>query len=295
LARTAAGGDTLHMWTQIVGKIRLVQEPMINHWWQVTLYVTSRGFTTSPMPHGERVFQIDFDFIDHQLRIDVDDGRQESFDLRPQSVAEFYAALMGRLHKLGLDVHIWTTPCEIENPIPFETDNKHAAYDADYVNRFWRILVLTEQAFTLFRSPFLGKVSPIHFFWGSFDLAITRFSGRKAPLHPPTPGAPDSVTQEAYSHEVSSAGFWPGGPGCDEAIFYSYAYPQPKGFAQTKVRPSAAHYDANFGEFILPYHAVRKSASPQDTLMQFLHSTYDAAADLAKWDRAALERGNIRG
>jgi len=282
--------DTLHMWMQIVGKIRMKYTPPVNHWWHVPLYVTSRGLTTSPIPCGGRLFQIDFDFIDHTLRIEADDGSRESFQLRPQSVAAFYAELMERLRSLGFKTPIWTMPCEVENPIRFEDDQKHAAYDAEFANRFWRVLLQTECVFRRFREPFLGKTSPIHFFWGSFDLAVTRFSGRRAPKHPGAPNVADSVTREAYSHEVSSAGFWPGGPGCPEPIFYSYAYPQPKGFAQAKVLPAAASYNSWFGEFVLPYESVRKSANPEEVLLQFLQSTYDAAADLAKWDRAALER-----
>jgi Family of unknown function (DUF5996) len=271
---------TLHMWTQIVGKIRLAQAPLINHWWQVPLYVTSRGLTTSPIPYGERVFDIGFDFIDHRLTIGTNDGRSESFALRPQAVAEFYAEI----------IRIWTTPVEVPDPIPFERDRTHAVYDPDYANRFWRILVQADRLFTAFRARFLGKVSPVHFFWGSFDLAVTRFSGRPAPTHPGAPNVADRVTREAYSHEVSSCGFWPGGPGMEQPIFYSYAYPQPAGFGEAPVRPAAAAYNHDFGEFILPFDAVRQAAAPDETLLDFLQSTYEAAATLAHWERAGLER-----
>ena len=278
------------MWTQIIGKIRLAQAPMINHWWQVPLYVTSRGLTTSPIPYGARSFQIDLDFIDHALQISLDDGRREGFALAPRSVAEFHAELMRRMRSLGLEVRIWTMPCEIEHPIRFEEDHRHAAYDAEFVSRFWRVLVQADRVLTAFRARFLGKVSPVHFFWGSFDLAVTRFSGRRAPTHPGAPNVADKVTREAYSHEVSSAGFWPGAAGLSEPVFYAYAYPQPDGFAQARVAPAAASYSASFGEFLLPYDAVRQAASPDDLLLEFLQSTYEAAADLGQWDRATLER-----
>jgi len=281
---------TLHMWTQIVGKIRLAQAPLINHWWQVPLYVTSRGLTTSAMPYGARSFQIDFDFVAHALRIAVDDGRSDGFALAPRSVASFHAELMDRLRALGLPVRIWTLPCEIEKPVRFEDDHAHAAYDADAANRFWHALVQADRVLTAFRARFIGKVSPVHFFWGSFDLAVTRFSGRAAPPHPGAPNVADRVTREAYSHEVSSAGFWPGMLGVSEPVFYAYAYPQPAGFAQAAVAPPEAAYNAAFGEFLLPYDAVRQSGTPDDMLLQFLESTYAAAAELAHWDRAALER-----
>jgi len=281
---------TLHMWTQIIGKIRLAQAPMINHWWQVPLYVTSRGLTTSPVPYGARTFQIDLDFIEHRLRISIDDGRREGFALRPRSVADFHAELMGRMRSLGFDVRIWTMPCEIEHPIRFENNHKHAAYDADFANRFWRVLVQADRVLTTFRARFLGKVSPVHFFWGSFDLAVTRFSGRRAPPHPGAPNVADKVTREAYSHEVSSAGFWPGVASLSEPVFYAYAYPEPAGFAQAAVAPAAASYNSAFGEFLLPYEAVRQAAAPDDLLLEFLQSTYEAAADLGRWDRATLER-----
>jgi hypothetical protein len=281
---------TLHMWTQIIGKIRLAQVPMINHWWQVPLYVTSRGLTTSLIPHGARTFQIDLDFIEHGLRITVDDGRQEIFALQPRSVADFHAELMGRMRSLGLGVRIWTMPVEIEQPIRFEADDRHAAYDADFANRFWRVLVQADRVLTLFRARFLGKVSPIHFFWGSFDLAVTRFSGRRAPPHPGAPNVSDKVTREAYSHEVSSAGFWPGAADVSDPVFYAYAYPEPAGFAQAAVSPTAASYNAAFGEFLLPYDAVRQAAAPDDLLLEFLQKTYERAADLGRWARAELER-----
>jgi hypothetical protein len=282
---------TVHLWTQIVGKIRLAQAPMTNHWWQVPLYVTSRGLTTSPMPYGARLFQIDFDFIAHRLAITVDDGRHDGMALMPCSVAAFHAELLGRLRGLGLEPRIWTTPCEIENPIPFEADHVHAAYDAASAHRFWQVLAQATRILTQFRAGFLGKVSPVHFFWGSFDLAVTRFSGRAAPPHPGAPNVADRVTREAYSHEVSSAGFWPGAAGVSDAVFYAYAYPAPPGFADAPVAPAEARYDAAFGEFLLPYGAVRRTAAPDQALLQFLETTYAAAADRGGWDRAALERG----
>ena len=281
---------TLHMWMQIIGKIRLAQAPMTNHWWQVPLYVTSSGLTTSPIPHGARTFQIDLDFIEHSLRISVDDGSRECFGLRPRSVADFYAELMTRMRSLGLDVRIWTMPCEIEHPIRFEDDHQHAAYDAEFANRFWRVLIQADRVLTAFRARFLGKVSPVHFFWGSFDLAVTRFSGRRAPVHPGAPNVADKVTREAYSHEVSSAGFWPGVAGLSDPVFYAYAYPEPAGFAQAAVAPAAASYNSTFGEFLLPYEAVRQATAPDDLLLEFLQSTYEAAADLGRWDRATRER-----
>ena len=281
---------TLHMCTQIIGKIRLAQAPMTNHWWQVPLYVTSSGLTTSPIPHGARTFQIDLDFIEHSLRISVDDGSRECFGLRPRSVADLYAELMTRMRSLGLDVRIWTMPCEIEHPIRFEDDHQHAAYDAEFANRFWRVLIQADRVLTAFRARFLGKVSPVHFFWGSFDLAVTRFSGRRAPVHPGAPNVADKVTREAYSHEVSSAGFWPGVAGLSDPVFYAYAYPEPAGFAQAAVAPAAASYNSTFGEFLLPYEAVRQATAPDDLLLEFLQSTYEAAADLGRWDRATRER-----
>ena len=281
---------TLHRWTQVVGKIRLAQAPLINHWWQVPLYVTSRGLTTSPIPYGARSFQIDFDFIAHRLMIRTSDGRAEGLALRPLSVADFHGEVIERLKALGIEVRIWTTPVEIPDPIPFEQDRQHGAYDADYANRFWRVLVQADRVLTAFRARFIGKASPVHFFWGSFDLAVTRFSGRRAPLHPGAPNVVDLVTREAYSHEVSSCGFWPGGAGFEQPMFYSYAYAEPAGFKDAPVRPAAASYAREMGEFILPYDAVRQAAAPDETLLDFLQSTYEAAATLAHWDRAALER-----
>ncbi|MGO8920367.1 MAG: DUF5996 family protein [Stellaceae bacterium] len=282
---------TLHLWMQVVGKIRLAQAPLVNHWWQVPLYVTARGLTTSPMPYGTRSFQIDFDFIDHRLVIAASDGRTESFALAPRSVADFYREVMARLAALGLAVQIWTMPVEIPDAIPFEQDHAHAAYDAEYASRFWRILVQCERVFTRFRARFLGKVSPVHFFWGSFDLAVTRFSGRTAPdFVGAAPNVGNWVMREAYSHEVSSCGFWPGGGAVTAPTFYSYAYPPPPGFAAASVRPKGAVWQAELGEFILPYDVVRHDAAGDERLLEFLESTYAAAADLGQWDRAALER-----
>jgi hypothetical protein len=282
---------TLQLWTQIVGKIRLAQAPLINHWWQVPLYVTARGLTTSPMPYGARSFQIDFDFIDHRLIIACSDGRTTGFALAPRSVAAFYREIMAQLATLGIVVKIWTMPVEIPDAIPFETDETHAAYDKDHTNRFWRILVQCDRVFTRFRARYLGKVSPVHFFWGSFDLAVTRFSGRTAPPHPGTaPNLANWVMREAYSHEVSSCGFWPGGGTVTAPAFYAYAYPQPARFAEAPVRPSGATWDEALGEFLLPYDRVRQDGAPDERLLEFLESTYAAAADLGRWDRAALER-----
>jgi hypothetical protein len=280
---------TLHLWTQIVGKIRLAHAPMLNHWWQVPLYVTSRGLTTSPIPRGARTFQIDFDFIDHRLGIAVSDGRGDSLPLTPRPVAEFYADIMARLSSLDLETRLWTMPVEIADPIAFEEDRVHAAYDPEQVIRFWRALVQIDQVFTLFRARFIGKVSPVHFFWGSFDLAVSRFSGRRAPPPPSNPNIPDLVNREAYSHEVSSCGFWPGNGGFGQAAFYSYAYPRPAGFGDAAM-PAGAFYSEDLGEFILPYDAVRQAASPRELLLDFMERTYVAAAELASWDRAGLER-----
>lgn len=281
---------TLHLWTQIVGKIRLAKAPPVNHWWHVPLYLTARGLTTSPMPHGAGSFQIDFDLVDHQLRIDVNDGRRGSLALQPRSVAAFYAELMGRLRSLGLEVKIWPVPVEIADPIPFDRDEMHGAYDAGMVTRFWQVLARVDQVFKAFRGEFTGKVSPVHFFWGSFDLAVTRFSGRAAPPPPANPLIPDRVNREAYSHEVSSAGFWPGNGGFGQAAFYSYAYPQPPAFAAAAMMAPGASYSNEIGEFILPYEAMRQAERPRELLLCFLRQTYQAAADLGHWDRAALER-----
>ncbi|HEY9517428.1 MAG TPA: DUF5996 family protein [Gemmatimonadaceae bacterium] len=282
---------TLHLWSQIVGKTRLALVPMLNHWWQATLYVTSRGLTTALMPCGASAFQVDFDFIDHSLLISTTSGATRKLPLVPRPVAEFYGEYMNALDSLGLDVNIWPVPVELEHVIPFGDDSEHASYDPDFANRFWRILVQSHAVMQRFRGRFLGKSSPVHFFWGSFDLAVTRFSGRLAPTHPGgVPNLPDWVVREAYSHEVISAGFWPGGGAIDEAAFYCYAYPEPPGFADAIVRPKEARYSQDLKEFILPYDAVRTASSPDDALLSFLQSCYDAAADLGHWDRAALER-----
>lgn len=281
---------TLHMWTQVVGKVRLALAPHVNHWWQVPLYLTSRGLTTSPMPYGERTFQVDFDFLSHRLLIETADGDSREMRLAPRTVADFYAEFMSSLRSLGLEVKVWTTPVEVANPIPFEKDETHHAYQPEYANRFWRALVQADRVLHRFRSGFLGKCSPVHFFWGSFDLAVTRFSGRPAPPHPGAPGVADSITREAYSHEVSSAGFWPGGDALPEPIFYAYAYPEPEGFKDFAVRPAEAYYNADFREFVLPYEAARRAPDRDGALLDFLQSTYEAAADLGHWDRAALER-----
>jgi hypothetical protein len=281
---------TLHLWTQIVGKIRLVRSPWLNHSWHVALYVTARGLTTSPIPDGFRTFQIVFDFIDHHLRISTSDGATRQFALAGQSVASFYAAVMAELAELGIHIAIDEMPNELPDPIRFSEDRTHASYDPDAVRRFLQILVNVDRVFKQFRTGFLGKASPVHFFWGSFDLAVTRFSGRRAPRHPGgVPHLSDEVACEAYSHEVSSAGFWPGSGAIDYPAFYSYAYPEPPGFRAVKVRPEAAFFSEALGEFILPYDAVRTAAAPDQALLDFLQSTYEAAANIAKWDRDALE------
>ena len=280
---------TLHMWTQVVGKIRLEQTPLVNHWWNVPLYVSARGLTTSAMPYEDRIFEIEFDFIDHQLLIKCSDGASKTLPLRPQSVADFYAEVMSALRELGLEIKIWTTPVEVPDPIPFEEDTVHASYDAEYANRVWRAMVKMDEVLKEFRALFIGKVSPVHFFWGSFDMAVTRFSGKTAPERP---GA-DLITREAYSHEVISHGWWPGNKDMDSA-FYSYTTPEPPGLAETiaqgKIRPAETFYSVEMKEFFLLYDDVRKSDSPEKTLMDFCQTTYDAGADLAGWDRAALER-----
>jgi hypothetical protein len=283
--------STLHRWTQIAGKIRLTQSPWINHSWHVTLYVTATGLTTSPIPHGDRTFQIDFDFLRHALAIRASDGGQGGFALEPQTVASFYRRVMGELDRLGLPVHIYKKPNEVPDPIPFDQDEAHRAYDAEYAQRFWRVLVQADRVFKRFRARFIGKCSPVHFFWGAPDLAVTRFSGRPAPQHPGgVPNLPDDVAREAYSHEVSSAGFWPGGGPIDYPAFYSYAYPEPDGFRTAPIKPAAAFYSKELGELILPYDTVREATSPDDVLLEFLQSAYEAAANLARWDRTALER-----
>ena len=282
---------TLHLWTQIVGKVRLALSPWINHSWHVTLYVTARGLSTSPIPYGVRTFQIDFDFIAHQLTVQSSDGGVATLALRPQSVASFYRSLMDEMATLDLRVDIHTLPNEVAEPIRFDRDETHRAYDPDYANRFWRVLVQADRVFKSFRTRFIGKCSPVHFFWGAPDLAVTRFSGRRAPEHPGgVPHLPDWVTREAYSHEVSSCGFWAGGGPVPYAAFYAYAYPEPSGFAQARVRPAAAFYSGDLREFVLPYDSVREAGSPDDALLEFLQTTYEAAANLGKWDRATLER-----
>jgi hypothetical protein len=279
--------ETLQLWTQIVGKIRLKRSPWLNHSWHVTLYVTARGLSTSPIPDGTRSFQIEFDFIAHRLLISTSDGRERQFALSGHSVASFYKTVTAALGELGIDVAINEMPNELPAPIKFSEDTLHASYDADAVQRFFRILFNADRVLKQFRTSFLGKASPVHFFWGSFDLAVTRFSGRRAPRHPGgVPNLPDAVAVEAYSHEVSSAGFWPGSGAIDYPAFYSYAYPEPPGFRSTKVRPDAAFFSETLGEFILPYDAVRLAADPDHALLEFLQSTYEAAARSANWDKA---------
>ena len=277
---------TLHLWTQIAGKVRLALSPLINHWWEVPLYVNARGLTTSAIPCGDRIFEIQFDFIEHALHIQTSWGPTKTLPLKPQSVADFYAAFMRALQSLGIEVKIWTMPCEVPNPIRFESDTQHASYDPEYVHRFWQILILCNNVFQEFRAAFIGKDSPIHFFWGSFDLAVTRFSGRRAPARP---GA-DLVTREAYSHEVISAGFWPGGGDIKGAAFYAYAAPEPSGFGEQKVKPAEAYYHPQLKEFLLMYDDVRRAPSPRQALLDFLQSTYETGANLAHWDRKELER-----
>ena len=282
---------TLHLWLQIVGKIRHTLSPRLNHCWGDTLYVTARGLTTSPIPYGARVFEIDFDFIEHRLVIRTGEGGVGVMALRPQSVAAFYAQLWSELGKLGLQVKIHAKPNEVADPIAFPQDEKHASYDMDYANRFWRVLLQSDRVFHQFRARFTGKCSPVQFFWGAPDLAVTRFSGRIAPEHPGgIPGLPDKVTRDAYSHVVSSCGFWPGGGAIPYPAFYSYAYPEAAGFADSRVEPGAAFYSKAFREFVLPYDAVRLAAAGDDVLLAFLQTTYEAAATLGGWDRRGLER-----
>ncbi len=285
---------TLHMETQIVGKIRLALAPMVNHWWQVSLYVTPRGLTTSPMPHGTRTLEIRFDLFEHRLQILSSDGLTRAVPLEARPVADFYREVMEALRSMGLQVRIWTVPVEVEERIPFERDTKHASYDPLFADRFRRVLIQAERVFQRFRARFLGKASPVHFFWGSFDLAATRFSGRPAPPHPGSRWVAASVMREAYSQEVSSAGFWPG-TGLGEPAFYAYAYPQPSGFRSHPVKPQAAYYHEQLGEFLLAYEAVRTAADPDEQLLSFLQSTYEAAAVHGGWNRAALERVAERG
>jgi hypothetical protein len=281
---------TLHMWTQIVGKVRLAQAPMLNHWWQVPLYVTARGLTTSAIPYGDVSFEISFDFLDHQLRLQTSNGAVRTLALAPRSVADFYGEFMAAQRALGLEVKIWTMPVEVQDPIPFDEDDQHHTYVPEHAQRFWRVLKQADRVLQQFRCGFLGKCSPVHFFWGSFDLAVTRFSGRPAPPHPGgVPHMADWVTRLAYSHEVSSCGFWPGGGPVPEAVFYAYAYPEPDGFRNYPVRPQAAYYSDAMREFILPYEAVRRAADPDATLIEFAQSTYEAAAVQGGWDRPALE------
>ena len=284
---------TVHMWTQIAGKIRKTQTPLINHWWNVTLYVTARGLTTSPIPYEGRTFDLAFDFIDHKLDVRTSDGSIKRLALAPRTVADFYSDVMGTLHSLGMDVKIHATPDEVANPIPFADDRTHKSYDPEYAQRFWRILVSVDRIFKEFRGRFIGKCSPVHFFWGSFDLAVTRFSGRRAPER----AGADYMTREAYSHEVSSAGFWPGGGEIKGPAFYAYMAPEPAGLKTQAVLPATAFYHSGMSEFFLMYDDVRRAESPKDMLLEFMQSTYEAGANLAKWDRAALERspGNANG
>ena len=283
--------ETLHLWSQIVGKIRLSLMPWINHSWHAALYLSATGLTTSIIPYGTRAFEIEFDFVNHQLRITTSAGQSRSFTLEPMSVAAFYRKIFQALTELDIEVQIWPVPVEIPDPIqPFPENETQAAYDPEAVGRYWLVLLQVHRVFTNFRSRFIGKVSPVHFFWGAFDIAVTRFSGRTAPKHSGgVPNCADWVMEEAYSHEVSSAGFWPGA-GLGEAAFYAYAYPEPKGFSEYHVHPEAAYYDRGLGEFILPYEAVRTANEPDTVLLDFLQTTYEAAADQASWDRSALER-----
>jgi hypothetical protein len=277
---------TLHMWSQIVGKVRLALSPRMNHWWEVPLYVNATGLTSSPIPYEQGIFEVQFDFIEHQLVIQTDQHTSRTLALEPRSVADFYREFMAALATLGIKVKIWKMPVEIANPIPFDRDTQHASYDREYANRFWRILVVSDAIFKEFRAGFIGKSSPVHFFWGSFDLAVTRFSGRRAPQRPEA----DAITREAYSHEVISCGFWPGGGDVKEAMYYAYAAPEPLGCAQQPVRPAQAFYHPQLREFLLPYQAVRTANSPREALLAFAQSTYEAGANLGNWPRRELER-----
>lgn len=283
---------TLHLWTQVVGKIKLALSPLTNHWWGIVLTVNARGLTTGPMPYRDRALQIDFDFCAHELILRTSDAREERITLAPTAVADFYRAVMARLRALGVDVPIWTMPVEIEGAIPFDQDRMHASYDAAAAQKFWRQLVQADRVFNIFRARYLGKVSPVHFFWGSFDLAVTRFTGRPAPAltSSKAPNVGLWVMQEAYSHECSSVGFWPGNGGYGRAAFYSYAYPEPEGFGAQPVAPAGAGYNEDVGQFLLDYDAVRTAASPDNALLDFMQSTYEAAANRAGWERRALER-----
>jgi hypothetical protein len=280
---------TLHMWTQVIGKIRLTLAPWVNHSWHVTLYLSARGLTTSPIPYGHRIFEISFDFIDHQLIIATAEGQLKQIPLASRTVADFYRGVMATMNELGLAVRINTVPNELPDPIPFEKDETHRTYDPAQANRFWLVLAQSDRVFKQFRAGFCGKCSPVHFFWGSFDLAVTRFSGRTAPPHPGgVPHLPDSVAREAYSQEVNSLGFWPGNEAMPEPIFYSYAYPEPAGFSSAKIEPAGASYNPQLKEFVLPYETMRKSPDPDRALLEFAQSAYDAASILGKWDREAL-------
>ncbi|NUP29957.1 MAG: hypothetical protein HOQ44_25320 [Nocardia sp.] len=286
--------ETLHMWTQIVGKIRLALAPMVNHWWQVPLYVSARGLTTSAMPYHGEVLDIEFDFVDHRLQLRTGTGGRRAIELRPRTVAAFYAEVRGALTALGVDVEILARPVEVERAIPFAEDTEHATYDPAHAHTFWRQLVAADRVLNRFRARFVGKTSPVHFFWGAMDLACTRFSGRTAPPHPGgAPNCADWVMIEGYSHELASAGFWPGGSA--EGSFYAYAYPEPVGYSDAVVRPGAAHYDHGIHEFLLPYETVRTSGEPEATVLEFLQTTYEAAADAADWDREHLEIRPVHG
>lgn len=286
--------ETMQLWTQIMGKIKLAKLPWINHSWHVTLMVTPEGLTTGDIPDGNTHFRIDLDLLQHQLRISTNGGKERAFALHNTSVAAFYTKVLSNLEELNIKVHVRTMPNELVDPIPFDRDTQHATYDADQASALHSALLNATELFTQFRSDFIGKCSPVHFFWGGFDLAVSRFSGRTAPLHPGgIPNLPDRVAQEAYSHEVSSCGFWPGNEMLPEAAFYSYIYPEPEGFMHAAVKPKEAYYHETLREFILPYAAVRKAADPSAAVLAFLNSTYDAAADLAKWDRNALEKAQL--
>jgi len=274
------------MWTQVVGKVRLALSPRVNHWWEVPLYVSARGLTTSPIPYEKGIFEVEFDFVDHKLDIVTTGGEIRSLRLVPRAVADFYAEFMEMIHSLGINARIWRMRVEVPNPIRFDQDRTHASYDPEYAHRFWRILVTVDSVFKEFRARFLGKVSPVHFFWGSFDFAVTRFSGRRAPER----AGADRINREAYSHEVISVGFWPGGGDTKGAAFYAYAAPEPAGFGDQPVRPAKAFYSKQMSEFFLMYDDVRAADSPRDALLEFCQSTYEAGADLGRWDRANLER-----
>jgi hypothetical protein len=281
---------TLHMWVQMVGKVRLALTPPVNHWWNVPLYVSASGLTTSLIPYGPRVFEVEFDFLQHRLHVRTNDGASKQIPLVPQTVAAFYREFMAALKAMGIDIRIWKMPVEVANPIPFDTDTVHASYDPASARNFWRILASVAQVFEMFRSRFVGKSSPVHFFWGSFDLAVTRFSGRRAPERKDADPVLRKIMREAYSHEVISAGFWPGGGGLDDAAFYAYAAPQPQGFEKQRVLPESAFYHSALGEYILMYEDVRRANSPTTVLLDFLQSTYEAGAITGNWDRQSLER-----